>query len=117
MKSNDLLNLIEKDMASESAADVLRHRIASEGVDYSFGSGFTERVINRIFSGAIVVNRQLDFVRSMNSIFYRVAFAGVAAIILLLISIFIAEGTISFNSIVGISESFDENLIGLLTDN
>ena len=117
MKPTELLNLIEQNMLPEARAGDLRSRLEDAGVNYTFQTGFTERVIDRIFAQAIVVNRQLDFVRSLNNIFYRVAFAGVAAIIFLLISIFMMEGSLSFNSLVGISETVDENLITLLTAN
>jgi hypothetical protein len=91
-------------------------RLAADGVTYSFSDRFTERVIDRLLS-QVVVNRQLEFSRTLNNVFYRVAFAGVAAIAVLLVSIFLMEGSLTFNSLVGITESFDENLISLLTGN
>ena len=117
MKPAELLKLIESGFHPEARAGDISDRLRYEGVYYSFSEGFTDKVINRISEGVVVLNRQLDFSRSLNSIFYRVAFAGVAAIIILLISIFISEGSLSFNSLVGISGSLDENLIGLLTIN
>ena len=117
MKPAELLKLIESGLHPEGRADLLSVRMRSEGVDYAFSKGFTDKVISRISEGVVVVNRQLDFARSLNSIFYRVAFAGVAAIIILLISIFISEGSLSLNSLVGISHDLDEGLIGLLTVN
>lgn len=117
MKPAELLLLIESGLRSEGGSRHLHDRLRSEGVDYAFSKGFTDKVISKISEGVVVMNRQIDFVRSLNSIFYRVAFAGVAAIIVLLISIFISEGSLSFDSLVGISRDLDENLIGLLTIN
>ncbi len=117
MKPADLLILIESGLQSDSRAGDLSDKLRSEGVQYSFSSGFTTKVLNRISEGVVVINRQLDFARSLNSIFYRVAFAGVAAIIILLISIFISEGSLSLSSLVGISRNLEEDLIGLLTIN
>lgn len=117
MKPSELLLLIESGFLPEARAGDIHDRLVSEGVDYSFRQGFTDKVINRISEGVIVLNRQLDFSRALNSIFYRVAFAGVAAIIIMLISIFISEGSLTLNSLVGISGNLDESLIGLLTIN
>ncbi|MBM3419884.1 MAG: hypothetical protein FJY11_01985 [Bacteroidetes bacterium] len=116
MKPEDLINIIDEAPGLGKSPGYIREKLRSEGVEYSFGSEFTSKVIRRIYGGAIIVNRQMELVRSLNSVFYRVAFAGVAAIILLLISIFVMEGSLTFNSLVGISESYDETLIGLLTD-
>ncbi|MDX9928316.1 MAG: hypothetical protein RBS37_00510 [Bacteroidales bacterium] len=117
MKANELLNLIEKGLQTGIGAEDLHSRMKSEGVDYNFGQGFTGRVMDRISDGLTLAARQVDFVSSLNSIFYRVAFAGVAAIIIMLISIFISEGSLTLNAIVGISDTIDENLISLITEN
>jgi hypothetical protein len=117
MKPAELLLLIESELHKGARAGNLPERLRSEGVDYTFSKGFTDKVISKISEGVVIMNRQIDFARSLNSIFYRVAFAGVAAIIVLLISIFFSEGSLSFNSLVGISRDLDENLVGLLTIN
>jgi hypothetical protein len=46
-----------------------------------------------------------------------VALTGVAAIVILLISIFFVEGSISLNSLLGIGDTYDESIICLLTGN
>lgn len=117
MKAEEIAKLIDEGLGGEKSPGYLRHRLREEGIDYTFSDGFTARVISNIYGGAIIINRQIDFMRSLNSVFYRVAFAGIAAIILLIISIFAAEGSINLNSLVGISESLDETIIGFLTDN
>jgi hypothetical protein len=53
----------------------------------------------------------------MNFAFYRVALTGVAAIVLLLISIFLMEGSLSFNSFLGLKDNYDESIVCLLTGN
>jgi hypothetical protein len=53
----------------------------------------------------------------MNIAFYRIALTGVAAIVLLLISIFLSEGSLSFNTFLGMGESYDESIVYLLTGN
>jgi hypothetical protein len=53
----------------------------------------------------------------MNFAFYRIALTGVAAIIVLLVSIFLREGSFSFNSFLGLSDNYDESIVCLLTGN
>jgi len=114
MKRDDLRTLLSDSLRPESGSGDSYNLLKEQGVSYSFGARFTERVIDTIFNQAIIVNRQIEFVRALNNVFYRVAFAGVAAILLLLISIFFVNGSLSFNSLMGISDIFDENLITLL---
>lgn len=116
MKPVELYKLMSDSLNPDVKTEGMPGRLAAEGVNYSFGERFTDKVIDRLLS-QVVVNRQLEFGRSLNTVFYRVAFAGVAAIAVLLVSIFLMEGSLTFNSLVGITESFDENLIGLLTGN
>ena len=83
----------------------------------SFSKDFRDKVLDRIFNAGITVNREIEFVRSMNFAFYRIALTGVAAIVILLISIFLMEGSLSFNSFLGLSDSYDESIVCLLTGN
>jgi hypothetical protein len=53
----------------------------------------------------------------MSSVFYRIALTGVAAIAILLISIFLMEGSLSFNSFLGLSDNYSESIVCLLTGN
>jgi len=92
-------------------------RLQEEGVDYGFGYGFSDRVLNRIFVAGETVKREADFLRNLNFAFRSIALSGVAAIIILLISIFIMEGKISFDSFLGLKDSFDESIVCLLTGN
>lgn len=116
MKPVELFKMMSDSLNRDITTEGMPERLAASGVAYSFGERFADRVIDKLLS-QVVVNRQIEFGRSLNSVFYRVAFAGVAAIAVLLVSIFLMEGSLTFNSLVGITESFDENLIGLLTGN
>jgi hypothetical protein len=116
MKPIEILKMFSESMNPNARTGGFPSKLAAGGATYSFSERFTDRVIDRIFNET-VINRQIEFVRSLNNVFYRVAFAGVAAIAVLLLSIFLMEGSLTFNSLVGISESFDENLISLLTGN
>lgn len=117
MKPSDvrkfMIRSLSEDANPREAADTLE----KEGVTYDFGNNFNGTVIDRIFGTSETVIREMEFLRSMRFTFNRVALTGIAAIILLLISIFIAEGSISLNSFLGIGSTYDEGMICLLTGN
>ena len=117
MKSSEVKELIKASLSADNVTiDTLR-KLEAAGVTYSFRDGFRDRILDRIFSAAIIVNRETEFISSMNSIFYRIALTGVAAIVILLVSIFLMEGSLSFNSFLGLSDSYDESIVCLLTGN
>jgi hypothetical protein len=91
--------------------------LEEEGVSYDFSIGFGDKIIDKLFSAGLTINREVEFVRSMNFAFYRIALTGVAAIVVLLISIFMMEGSLSLNSFLGLSDSYDESIVCLLTGN
>ena len=90
-------------------------RLELEGFTYDFRTGFSDRVLDKLFRAGNVIKSELDFLKSMNFVFYRIAISGVAAIVLLLISFFLIEGSISFNSFLGLSDNYDESIVCLLT--
>jgi hypothetical protein len=117
MKPAEVKELMISSLSADSGSEDISKKLEEAGVEYSFSDGFRDKVLDKIFSAAISVNREIEFVRSMNSVFYRIALTGVAAIILLLISIFLSEGSLSFNSFLGLKDSYDESIICLLTGN
>lgn len=84
---------------------------------YDFSNSFKDRLLEKLYSRVLEVNPQNEFLRTISWAFPRIALTGVAAIILLLISIFMMEDSFSFNTILGLSESYDENIISMLTGN
>jgi hypothetical protein len=117
MKTSDLKKMIINSLDGEVASDETLVRLENAGVSYSFSPEFRERVINRIFTAGTVINREVEFVRSLNSVFYRIALTGIAAIFLLLVSMYIMEGSISLNTIFGLNDGWGESIICLLTGN
>lgn len=115
MKSEDIKKLIIDSLESGTESEGISGKLENEGVSYDFRNGFSDRVLERVFAVAPAVIREMEFTRRLSTIFYRIAITGVAAIILLLISIYITEGTLSVNSFLGITDSFDESTICLLT--
>jgi hypothetical protein len=115
MKPSELKSLIIRSLDEKDDPQVAARKLEEEGISFDFSNGFNSKVIDRIFSAPEAVVREIEFVRSMRFIFNRVAVTGVAAIILLLVSIFLAEGSLSLNSFLGIGNGYDEGIIYLLT--
>ena len=117
MNSSEIKKLIISSLDAETEPGEAAKKLAEKGISYQFSTGFVDRVIQKISSPVLKLNREMEFVRYMNLAFYRIAITGVAAIILLLISIFLTEGTLSLNSFLGLSDSYDESIVCLLTGN
>jgi hypothetical protein len=117
MKRSELKELIISSLSKEESGSETARMLEEAGVDYSFKPDFRDKVLDRLFTAGYVVNREMEFVRSWNLAFYRIALTGVAAIVVLLISIYVMEGSFSFNSLLGISDNYDETIVCLLTGN
>ena len=82
--------------------------------NYSFSDGFHNRVMQAVSDekkGKVI---SMDFTRSFTSMFNRVAVAGVAAIALLVISLYISHGSLNINTITGVEPVSQDNLISVL---
>jgi hypothetical protein len=117
MKSPELKKLINQALYPETDTGKIAERLENEGVSYDFKDGFTEKITDRLASVSMVLNRETEFRRSLNLVFYRIAITGIAAIIILMLSIFIAQDSFSFNSLLGLGDSYDETIVCLLTGN
>jgi hypothetical protein len=117
MKPSEIKKLIISSLDAEADPVAASGKLQEEGVSYNFSKDFSDKVINKLVSAGLTVNREVEFVKSLNSAFYRVALTGVAAIVILLISLFIMEGSLSFNSFLGLSDNYDESIVCLLTGN
>ncbi|HLP72206.1 MAG TPA: hypothetical protein VK155_04825 [Bacteroidales bacterium] len=107
-----LTGLADQGSDAEKNAEKLQ-----EQLDYDFSNGFTGRILNSIFSARLAYTREIEFSRSLSLAFSRIAITGIAAIVLLLISIFMMQGSLSFDSILGLSDSQTESILCLLTGN
>jgi hypothetical protein len=117
MKLSEFKELIISSLSSDTNTEDSLRKLEEAGLKYSFSDGFRNKVLDRIFSATVTVNREVEFIRSMSSVFYRIALTGVAAIAILLISIFLMEGSLSFNSFLGLSDNYSESIVCLLTGN
>ena len=116
MKRGDLSELIAHlDSSAEtdkSFDDILKNLRDS----YRFSPGFTEKVTNSL---TLTIRHDFasDFTSRVNSLLTRVAITGVAAVIIMAISVFLSGGDLSFDSLLGLTNSTDESIICLLTGN
>jgi len=117
MNIPDLKDLILRSLDNDSDPGKTSAEIEEAGVTYKFSEGFHEKVLDTIFSAGDTVVRKIEFVRNLNSVFSRIALTGVAAIVLLMISIFVIQGSLSFDSFLGLGDSYDESIVYLLTGN
>ena len=117
MNTSEIKKLIISSLNTDADPVEVSRKLEEEGVTYKFSQNFGEKVLNRLYSAGVKVNREVEFVKSMNFAFYRIALTGVAAIVILLISIFLMEGSLSLNSFLGLSDNYDESIVCLLTGN
>ena len=117
MDPSEIKKLLISSLNTDADPVEVSRRLKEEGISFDFSKGFRDKILNKLFSAGLTINREVEFMKSMNFAFYRIALTGVAAIVVLLISIFLMEGSLSFNSFLGMSDSYDESIVCLLTGN
>jgi hypothetical protein len=117
MNTSEIKKMMISSLNPDADALDVSRRLMEEGVSYDFSQTFGERIMDKLFSAGLKINREAESMKYMNFAFYRIALTGVAAIVVLLISIFIMEGSLSFNSFLGLSDNYDESIVCLLTGN
>ncbi len=117
MKSSEIKDLMIDSLDAEANTTNVCRQMEEHGVVFGFREGFAEKVLDRIYATGMKVSREFDYLRSLNFVFYRIALTGLAAIIILLISIYLKEGSLSFNSFLGINDPSAESIVCLLTGN
>jgi len=117
MKPSEIKKMLISSLNADTDTTKIFRRLEEEGITFDFKSGFRDKIVEKVFSAGVTINREMEFMRSMNFAFNRIALTGVAAIVLLLISIFFMEGSLSFNSFLGLSDNYDESIVSLLTGN
>ena len=117
MNQTEIKRLIINCLNADEASEKIARQLEDEGISYNFPKGFSEKVIDKIFTAGIAVNQEIELVKSLNYLFYRIAFTGVAAIVILMISIFLMEGSLTLNTFLGLGDTYDESIVCLLTGN
>jgi hypothetical protein len=117
MKPSEIKKMLISSLNADTDTTEISGKLEEEGISFDFKNGFRDKIVDKVFSTGITINREIEFMRSMNFAFSRIALTGVAAILLLLISIFMMEGSLSFNSFLGLSDNYDESIVSMLTGN
>jgi hypothetical protein len=117
MDTSEIKKLMISSLNAEAETNDMPGKLGKEGINYDFSQNFSDKILDKVFSSGAKVSRQVELFRYMNLAFYRVALTGIAAIVVLLISIFIMEGSFSFNSFLGLKDNYSESIICLLTGN
>lgn len=115
MKKEDLKDLLIRSLDIDSDPQLLSRIVEKEAFSCEFPEGFTEKVLKRVYNEGKAYAVESEFLRRMNLAFYRIVLTGIAAAILLIISILIGQGTISSDSLLGLGDSADESIVCLLT--
>ena len=84
--------------------------------EHRFTDGFRDRVMNSIVSGRIYINGKRELIKSIDSIFLKIAIPGAAAIVLLMLSLLLSEGSLSYDTLLGIDNEVDGVLVSLLSE-
>ncbi len=116
MKPEKLKDLLFRSLSSELGDDereVLERELLT---DHKFREGFRDRVMKRISSGRILLNGKREMLRSFDSIFMKVAIPGAAAVIILMLSLLLSQGSLSYDTLLGIDNKVDGVLISLLSE-
>ena len=117
MKPSELKKLIIGSLDAGADAGEIAGKLEDGGVSLDFSEGFGDKVTDRIFSSALTINRDMEFTRNLSLVFYRIAVTGIAAIVILMLSIFIMQDSFSFNSFLGLGDTYDETFVYFLTGN
>lgn len=115
MKLNNIKELLRRSLDPSASVGDIPEQLGKEGVSIDFRSDFNDRISSRIFGTGAVLNIERERVRTLNYVFTRIALTGVAAILILLISIFLTEGYLSLDSFLGLNDTAEESMVFLLT--
>lgn len=114
MKSEKLKDLLLRSLTSDLGRDE-REVLESELlIDAKFNEGFRDRVMKTISSGSILINGKRELLKSFDSVFMRVAIPGAAAIIILILNLLLSQGSLSYDTLLGIDNEVDGFLVSLL---
>ena len=115
MESSELKKLIINSLDNDTDPAESCKRLQDKGVSFSFSNGFTDRVLDALAASGLMTMNKNEIEDSIRIIFYRIAIGGIAAILILFVSIMLSEGSFSLNSLLGLSNTYDESIISLLT--
>ncbi len=105
------LLIADPDLRNEKQEiEEIRNRM--KGTSFHFKKGFAERVLAKVKDAVPVI--EVDFSSQLIALFKKLALTGVAAIIILLIAIYLTAGSLNKETVVGVDTSSDDNLVSYL---
>ncbi|HCC69856.1 MAG TPA: hypothetical protein DEQ09_01685 [Bacteroidales bacterium] len=116
MKPAKLKELLLRSLSSELGKNdraILEKELLA---DYRFSEGFRDRVMKSIVTGKAFITGESEILRSFDSVFIRVAIPGAAAVIILALSLLLSQGSLSYDTLLGIDNNVDGVLISLLAE-
>lgn len=113
MNDVKLKNLIVSSLGADNDDGKITSELLAE-VDYDFDKRFEENVLAKIFNTGKVIRYEFD--RRLRFAFRSVSIAASVAIILLIISIFLQEGNLSTDSLLGVGDDYSESIVSLLIE-
>jgi len=116
MKPEEIKNLLLRSLTDEISENERLILEREALTDHKFSAGFRERLMSKIVAGKLIISSRRDMLRSFDRIFVRIALTGVAAILLLALSIFISQGSLSYDALLGIDDHVDDALLSLLVE-
>jgi len=116
MNSSEIKKLLISSLNTDGDTTELSARLEREGISYDFSEDFTDKVLNKIYETKVKVSREVDFVKSLNIAFYRMLSRGCCNCCAPYFNL-PHGGLLSFNSFLGLSDSYDETIVSLLTGN
>ena len=116
MQHTEIKRMIISSLDNETDALISGPKI-QEALALDFNDGFEDKVLCRISDEMYDIKRDSEFNKKLSQVFYRVALTASAAIVLLMLSIFMKTGSLSFDSLLGVNDSYSESIVCLLTEN
>jgi hypothetical protein len=115
MNTQEIKRMMISSLDEKADTVDISRKLEQEGVEFNFSPGFDGKVLNKLFSAGSGITREVEFGKYLNFAFYRIALTGVAAIVVLLVSLFIMEGSLSLNTFLGLSDNYNESIVSMLT--
>jgi len=111
MKNGKIKNLIISSFGKENDEGKITLELL-ERVDYDFGINFEKNILEKILDKGKLIRYEFD--KRLRVAFKSVSIAAAAAIILIMISIFLNEGNLSVDSLLGIEDGYSESIVYIL---
>jgi len=111
MKNGKIKNLIISSFGKENDEGKITLELL-EMIDYDFGINFEKNILGKILDKGKLIRYEFD--NRLRVAFKSVSIAAAAAIILIMISIFLNEGNLSVDSLLGIEDGYSESIVYIL---